>query len=184
MSTKTDCIRHATPADAPQCLHIYSYYAENTAFSFEDSAPDLHQMMLRIRDITQHYPWLVYEKNHSIQGYAYASKFRPRPAYRWTVEVTVYLDHDAKGSGIAKHLYNRLFMILAKQGFFNAVAVITEPNPESEKFHQKMGFEKIGTFNSIGYKLDQWHDIGWWQKRLQPMKANPKNPLDIIDMNE
>ena len=179
MLSKSDCIRLATPADASECLRIYTYYAENTAFSFEEGAPNVEQMAQRIGTIVKNYPWLVYDDDQTIKGYAYASQFRPRPAYRWTAEVTIYLDSDANHSGIASRLYQQLLSILIQQGFYNAVAVITEPNPRSERFHLKQGFEKIGVFKSIGYKLDQWNDIGWWQKQLQPMQLNPTKPKTI-----
>ena len=184
MLNKPDCIRQVTKADAEQCLRIYQYYADNTAFSFEESAPTVGQMVQRIGAITREYPWLVYDDNHIISGYAYASQFRPRPAYRWTAEVTIYLSDNSKGSSIASALYQQLFARLIEQGFYNAIAVITEPNPESEMFHQKMGFEKIGIFKSIGYKLGHWNDIGWWQKRLQPVKADPGNPRAFNEMDQ
>ena len=184
MLNKPACIRQATPDDAKQCLNIYQYYAENTAFSFEESAPTVQQMAQRINAITQVYPWLVYDDNQIINGYAYASQFRPRPAYCWTAEVTIYLSDASKGSGIAGLLYQQLFAGLIEQGFYNAIAVITEPNPESEIFHQKMGFEKIGTFKSIGYKSGQWNDIGWWQKQLQPVKANPGKPSAFNEIDK
>ena len=175
---KLNSIRHATLCDAQQCLGIYAYYAKNTAFSFEEDAPDEPQMAQRIGKITQDYPWLVYEDNQTILGYAYASQFRPRSAYCWTAEVTIYLHDQAKRSGIASRLYQELFDDLIQRGFYNAVAVITEPNPQSERFHQKMGFEKIGVFKSIGYKLGKWNDIGWWQKQLQPKAADPVKPVN------
>ena len=176
MLNNSDYIRWARPDDAQQCLAIYHYYVEHTAISFEEGAPTVEQMAQRIGATTAIYPWLVYEHNQQIQGYAYASQFRPRPAYRWSVEVTIYLNDESKGSGIAVSLYRQLFTCLIEFGYFNALAVITEPNPKSERFHQKLGFEKIGTFKSIGYKLGQWNDIGWWQKQLQPMMVNPDMP--------
>ena len=180
---KSGPIRPAKPEDAQQCLDIYRYYAENTAFSFEENAPTVEQMAQRIADISRIYPWLVYEQDQVVLGYAYASQFRPRPAYRWSVEVTIYLDDKAKRLDIARQLYQELFAVLIKLGYYNALAVITEPNPESERFHLKLGFRKIGTFESIGYKLNQWNDIGWWQKQLQPVESCPVMPLAVNILN-
>lgn len=184
MLNNSDHIRVALPDDAQQCLNVYRYYVENTAYSFEEGTPTADQMSKRINAITSRYPWLVYEKKSIIRGYAYASQFRPRPAYRWTVEVTIYLDDEFKGTGIAACLYQQLFEMLVKQGFYNAIAVITEPNPVSEKFHQKMGFAKIGTFKSIGFKLGQWHDIGWWQRRLWQLRSNPLGPDGFSELDD
>lgn len=177
--TETVSIRLATPDDARQCLDIYRHYAENTAFSFEENAPTLQQMAQRIAEITRVYPWLVYLQDQAVLGYAYASQFRPRPAYRWSAEVTIYLDDRAKRLDIARQLYQQLFSVLIRLGYYNALAVITEPNPESERFHLKLGFRKIGTFESVGYKLNHWSDIGWWQKQLQPVKSSPVMPLRL-----
>ncbi len=164
MKASSENIRPAKPGDAEGILEVYRYYVENTAISFEQTVPTISEMSQRITMTTENYPWLVSLLNEQIVGYAYASRFRTRPAYRWTVEVTIYLADQAKRSGIATKLYNALFDELAKQNFRTAIAVVTEPNPESEKFHQKMGFRKIGTFESVGYKLGQWHNTGWWQR--------------------
>ena len=184
LSNNSTFIRRAVSKDAKQCLDIYKKYADQTAYSFEQCAPSISQMAERIESITLTYPWLVFECDQLIRGYAYASQFRPRAAYQWTAEVTVYLNDQSQGSGLATELYQQLFKVLVKQGFFNAIAVITEPNPQSERFHQKMGFEKIGVYKSIGYKLDQWHDIGWWQKSLQPIHLNPGSPILFADIDD
>ena len=183
MLINSGSIRLATPDDARQCLDIYRYYADHTAFSFEESAPTVEQMAQRIANISASYPWLVFEQDQVVLGYAYASQFRPRPAYRWSAEVTIYLDERAKRSDIATRLYQELFSVLIKLGYYNALAVITEPNPESERFHLKLGFRKIGTFESIGFKLNQWSDIGWWQKQLQPVRPTPVMPLALSKLD-
>ena len=159
-------IRQVKQTDAEQILDIYRYYVENTAISFEETVPTINEMSGRISKTTQLYPWLVYEQQGKVSGYAYASSFRDRPAYRWTVEVTIYLADAAKGSGVATKLYQELLDILTQQRFRMAIAVVTEPNCESEKFHKKMGFKKIGVFESVGYKHEQWQNTGWWQKQL------------------
>ena len=176
MLSDSDLIRPISHHDARACLGIYQFYVENSVVSFEEIVPTIEQMTERIESTSQSYPWLVYEVNGCVAGYAYGSSFRPRPAYRWAAEVTIYLAAQFKGKGIAAELYQSLFDALIKLGFYNAIAVVTEPNPESEKFHQKMGFKKIGKFESVGFKLNQWNDIGWWQKQLQPVAKNPLTP--------
>jgi len=166
LKSDSQCIRAVISSDAEAIINIYRYYVESTAVSFEEKVPTLTQMIERIESTTKHYPWLVYLQDEQITGYAYASKFRSRSAYRWTAEVTIYVADKVKRSGSASKLYTALLDSLVEQNFKSAIAVVTEPNPESEKFHQKMGFRKIGTFTSIGYKLNQWHDTGWWQKML------------------
>ncbi len=169
----TTRIRTADPQDADEILSIYRPYVEHTAISFEQVVPSSVEIAERIRSITQNYAWLLYESEEQLLGYAYATGFRARPAYRWTVETTIYLAKQARGSAIATQLYQALFDNLAHRGFYTAVAVVTEPNPASEKFHRKMGFEKIGIFRAVGYKLNQWHDVGWWQKQLQDYSIAP-----------
>ena len=169
--------RRVRENDAKACLRIYRPYVEKTAISFEEDVPSVKIMRQRIQHSSRQYPWLIYEQDSKVAGYAYASGFRPRPAYRWSAEVTIYITEKIKGTGIAQCLYQKLFEILIKQGFHNAIAVITEPNPESEKFHQKMGFRRIGVFQSVGYKLNRWHNIGWWQKQLQ---TTEQQPIELI----
>lgn len=172
-------IRNVNKTDSEACLDIYRWYVEHTAFSFEETAPDQAQFSRRIEAITETYPWLVYELNGKVLGYAYASSFRPRPAYRWSAEVTIYLTAKAQGQGIACQLYEELMQKLARLGYYNAIAVITEPNPPSEAFHRKIGFRRIGVFESIGYKLGAWHNVSWWQKSLQPPQAIPVQPGSV-----
>ena len=177
-------IRVASKADAMQCLAIYEHYVCHTANSFESTVPSEDEFATRIQRVSEIYPWLVYEVDAQICGYAYASSFRPRPAYNWNAEVTIYLNRSAKGKGIASQLYLSLLEQLTRLGYFNAIAVITEPNPESEKFHVKMGFNKIGSFKAMGYKLNQWHDLGWWQKQLKPFIPEPPQPRPFRHRDE
>ena len=162
-----DCnVRPVSVTDAQAILRIYRPYVENTAVSFEEKSPDVSEMRKRITTITQSYPWFVCETGHELLGYAYATSFRARAAYRFTTEVTIYLADNVKGTGVASRLYQTLLDDLASRGFYTAIAVVTEPNPASEKFHQKLGFRKIGVFESVGHKLGRWHNTGWWQKHL------------------
>ncbi len=167
MASLVSDIRSVSVSDAQAILNIYRPYVESTAISFEEKVPDVNEIRNRITAVTQNYPWLVYETEQELLGYAYATSFRARPAYRWTTEVTIYLTDNAKGTGIATELYQALFQDLVERRFNVAIAVITEPNPASERFHQKLGFRKIGVIESVGYKFSQWHNTGWWQKHLQ-----------------
>ena len=168
-------IRPVSVTDADAILSIYRPYVENTAISFEEKSPDVREMCKRITTLTQSHPWLVYETGHELLGYAYATSFRARAAYRHTSEVTIYLADNAKGTGVASQLYQTLLDDLASRGFYTAIAVVTEPNPASEKFHQNLGFRKIGVFESVGYKLGRWHDTGWWQKQLSGLAHKHNN---------
>lgn len=160
-------IRSATSADAARILEIYGPFVTDTAVSFETEVPTLEEMRNRIDETTQKFPWLVYEANNQVIGYAYAAPHRSRCAYAWSVEVTVYLDPKFHGQGIGRALYKRLFEVLREQGAVNAFAGITLPNEASVGFHEAMGFKKIGQFKDIGFKLGKWWDTGWWQLQIQ-----------------
>src|SRR5690606_7498648 len=117
--------------------------------------------------------WYVYVADESVIGYAYASPHRDRAAYQWSCEVSVYIAQNSQGRGSASSLYRRLFCELKRKGFVTAYAGITLPNPHSVAFHQALGFRQIGTYEKIGYKLGQWHDVSWWELKLL---KHPKNP--------
>jgi phosphinothricin acetyltransferase len=169
-------IRLATPADAPQIAAIYRPFCDDSHISFETSAPDAAEMASRIEKINQRFPWLVDEIDGAIAGYAYASPHRERAAYRWAVEVTVYIHEQFRGRGLGRALYTELFKRLRGQGFFKAYAGITQPNPASAAFHESMGFAPVGTYRKIGYKLGSWWDTSWWQIALQPEVESPAEP--------
>jgi phosphinothricin acetyltransferase len=117
-------------------------------------------------------------------GYAYGSRFRPRPAYQWTAEVTVYLHPEARGRGVATALYSALCDCLRRQGFFAAIGVITIPNPSSVALHEKLGFRRIGVFPRVGFKLGGWHDVGWWSLALGEPVESPPPPLPLSRLPE
>jgi L-amino acid N-acyltransferase YncA len=172
-------IRLALPGDAERIQAIYAQYVQASVVSFEVMEPSVEEMARRIHNITQQYPWLVCSISGEIVGYAYASKHRERAAYQWSVEVSVYVDSRFQRHGIASMLYNLLFKILIDQNYYNAYAGITLPNPASVALHEKMGFNKIGVFKGIGYKLNGWHDVGWWHLPLQEKIVHPHNPIDF-----
>lgn len=175
-------IRLASSADASQICDIYSPIVRDTAISFEQAAPDAKAIAARIGETSQQYPWLVCEINRRIAGYAYAGSFRPRSAYQWTAETTVYVHPDYQRRGIARALHTSLIAILRQQGYCNAIGVIALPNDGSIRAHEAVGFRKIGVLENMGYKLKGWRDIGWWQLELRPMPQEPQAPRPVMSL--
>ena len=166
-------IRAATREDAGSLLKIYSYYVENTAISFEYVAPSLDEFSKRISSTLEKYPYIVLEDDGLIKGYAYAGAFHSRAAYAHCCEVTIYLDHDSKGNGYGKALYEALEKALKKMGIINLYACIADPEVEdeyltknSECFHQHMGYTKVGEFHKCGYKFGRWYNMIWMEKMI------------------
>jgi L-amino acid N-acyltransferase YncA len=172
-------IRLATEDDAAQVQDIYAPYCLHTPISFEEVPPSEAEIRQRIRTITARYPWLVCDKDGELLGYAYGSTHRERAAYRWSVEVTAYIREGRHRSGIGRALYTSLFRLLALQGFYNAYAGITLPNPGSVGLHEAMGFRHLGVYTAIGFKHGAWHDVGWWQTPLQPQVPAPAEPMNF-----
>ena len=166
-------IRAATREDAGSLLKIYSYYVENTAISFEYVAPSLDEFSKRISSTLEKYPYIVLEDDGLIRGYSYAGAFHSRAAYAHCCEVTIYLDHDSKGNGYGKALYEALEKALKKMGIINLYACIADPEVEdeyltknSECFHQHMGYTKVGEFHKCGYKFGRWYNMIWMEKMI------------------
>lgn len=160
-------IRKVTLNDAQECLDIYSYYVINTTITFEYDSPPLDEFKQRIQKITQKYPYLVAVMEDEIVGYAYATSYKDRAAYDWSVETTVYVKKDKHGLGIGKTLYTHLEENLRNNNIVNMLACITYPNPKSIDFHTKFGFDKVGHFPKVGYKFNDWRDIVWMQKAIK-----------------
>ena len=160
-------IRTVTPLDAPQIAEIYQHYVLNTVISFETEPVSPAGMSTRITDVlAQGLPWLVIEDAGRICGYAYASKWRPRPAYRHSLETTVYLAKEQVGRGFGRAIYTRLLAELAQGGCHTALGVIALPNQSSITLHEKLGFKKTAHFQEVGRKFDRWVDVGFWQLML------------------
>ena len=172
-------IRMAIPADGERLAAIYAPAVTDRTTSFELTAPDASEMARRVSTLTARTPWLVLEENGRVLGYAYASPHRDRPAYQWSVEVSAYVDATAHRAGYGRALYSALFDLLTAQGFVNAYAGITLPNPASVGFHKAMGFEEIGVYRGIGYKFGRWHDVTWLHRPLAPRldPVEPPRPL-------
>jgi L-amino acid N-acyltransferase YncA len=177
-------IRLAMQSDAQQICDIYAPFCENTPISFETQAPTAEEMCQRITKVLRSHPWLVYENDGRVLGYAYASPHRERAAYRWAVDVSAYVREGSRRLGVGRSLYRSLLALLQFQGFYRAVAGITLPNPGSVGLHQSMGFHPVGIYRSIGYKCGQWHDVEWFQLALRDCGGVPEDPLDFEDVRE
>ena len=175
-------IRMAEIGDAEAIAAIYRPVVESTTISFETVPPDRDEMARRLADTLVSHPWIVCEAGGSVAGYAYASKHRVRAAYRWSVDTSVYVDASCRRSGVGRGLYRSLFAILAAQGFFNAFAGIALPNAASVALHEAVGFEPLGVYRRVGFKLGGWHDVGWWQLALRALEASPDAPLTVADV--
>lgn len=174
-------IRFAKETDAKALLSIYQHYID-TEITFEYELPSEQEFQKRIRAVSEEYPYLVYEKNGEILGYAYAHRHLERAAYQWNVELTVYLHPDAVSRGIGRKLYEELLGILKEQGICNAYSLVTRPNEKSEKLHEAMGFTRLGVLKNTGYKNGKWRDVSWYEKQLNPYTENPSPFIKIGDL--
>ncbi|WP_142785612.1 GNAT family N-acetyltransferase [Changchengzhania lutea] len=156
-------IRLVTIKDAPQLLNIYNYYVLNTILTFDIEPLSLSAFKVKMTDILSHYPFIVFEEDHDILGYAYGSKWRPKPAYKKTVETTVYVKHGLHGKQIGTKLYAKLLELLEQEQYHSALGALTLPNDASVNLHEKFGFKKVAHFKEVGYKFDIWLDVGFWQ---------------------
>jgi L-amino acid N-acyltransferase YncA len=170
-------IRSATRRDAPAILSIYAPAVLTTAASFELDPPDEPEMQARIATTLESFPWLVLEDGGRVAAYAYAGRFHARPAYRWSVEVSVYVDANHRGRGAGKALLRSLLRELDRCGFVNAFAGVTLPNPSSVRLFEGLGFEQVAHYRDVGFKLGAWRDVGWWQKRLRDPPGSPSEPI-------
>ncbi len=160
-------IRPATEADAQAIVDIYNHYITDTVITFEETPLSVEEFAGRIRKVLEGgYPYLVAEENGQLLGYSYASSFRTRVAYRFTCESTVYLRHDLTGKGVGTRLYTALLEELRKLKFHLVIGGVTLPNPPSEALHLKMGFKKVAHFSEVGFKFDQWLDVGFYELKL------------------
>lgn len=160
-------IRFATPSDAEAVCRIYNHYVENSVITFETEAVSTPEMMHRIREILDAgLPWLVAEDEQTLIGYAYASKWKSRCAYRFSVESTVYLSHELTGNGFGSLLMSQLLPAIARMDVHAVIAGIALLNARSVTLHEKFGFHKVAHFEEVGNKFDQWIDVGYWEKIL------------------
>lgn len=159
-------IRIATEKDIPAMLAVYKPYVENTTYSFEYDVPCTRSFTQRFYEHTAQFPWLVWEENGEVKGYAYAGAPWARAAYRWSAEVSIYLAPEIQGKGVGRALYERLEEILKRQGYRNVYAIITEENAASIAFHEALGYRVVTTFRNCGYKQGRWLGVTWMEKEL------------------
>jgi phosphinothricin acetyltransferase len=169
-------VRHANEDDAEACAAIYAPYVTDTAITFEYEPPSADEMARRIAAAQRAHAWLVLEDDGRVVGYAYGGPYKERAAYRWSSEVSVYLETGRRRSGSGRLLYAALFERLAERGFHTLVAGMTLPNDASEGLHRAMGFEPIGIFRRVGWKHGQWRDVAWAQRSLG---TDGEPPVDL-----
>ncbi|MGH7308962.1 MAG: arsinothricin resistance N-acetyltransferase ArsN1 family B [Candidatus Rokuibacteriota bacterium] len=172
-------LRLAADTDAAAVAAIYAPFCTSTAVSFESAAPSAAEMADRIRAVAGRLPWLVLEADGTVAGYVYASPHRERAAYGWAVDTAVYVAPRHRRYGVGRALYTTLFQVLQLQGYYKAYAGITLPNPASVGLHEAVGFELVGVYRGVGYKLGAWHDVAWYGLALQPERPEPGAPLPL-----
>lgn len=163
-------LRIAEERDVPEMLAVYAPYILTTTASFEYEVPSREEFFLRFRKITAQFPWLVWEEDGVILGYAYGSAPFERAAYSWCSEASIYLRPEARGKGIGQKLYGALEAILARQGYQLVYAIITSENAASVAFHSKMGYKPVAELPFCGYKFNRWLGVIWMEKRLNPVE--------------
>ena len=174
-------LRLAHPDDAQQIADIYAPVVLNSSISFEIEPPTVAETRRRLDDSLT---WLVCQKDQEILGYVYASQHRQRPADLWSVDVAVDIRESARRRGVARALYLSLFAILRLQGYRAAHAGVTLPNPGSVGLHESLGFLPVGIYRKVGFKMGQWHDVGWWQLELAERNGQPTAPLSLARAQE
>ena len=170
-------IRPATEQDIPQILAIYGPYVENTTVSFEYEVPSEAAFLQRFRDITARFPWLVWEEDGKILGYAYASPPYSRAAYSWCAEPSIYLAPEAQGKGIGRKLYGALEELLRMMGYRVLLALITGENTGSLRFHEKLGYRSVGELIACGYKFGRWLGVFWMEKQMEVVQNSVDFPI-------
>lgn len=177
-------IRFATQEDSVAILGIYESYIRDTAITFEYEVPSVSDFNTRIENIMRYFPWLVCEIDGEVAGYGYAFKHGERAAYQWSADLSIYINEKHHRKHIATALYTALIEMLKLQGYYTVFAGVTIPNPNSEAFHTSFGFQKVGVFNNVGYKLGEWRDVKWFAFTLSEYKKEPKPPVAFSDIKD
>ena len=171
-------VRDAAAADAQACAAIYAPYVTDTAITFESEPPSADEMRDRIARAAQGHAWVVLEDDGRVAGYAYGGTLNPRAAYRWSCEVSVYVERGRRRTGAGRSLYEALFARLLDRGLRMTVAGMTLPNDASVGLHRAMDFEPVGVYRRIGYKHGAWHDVAWMQR---PLVADEGPPSELVE---
>lgn len=174
-------IRRATEADVPAMLEIYDYFVSHTAVSFEYVTPSPEVFLQRWKEHTATYPWLVWEEEGRVLGYAYAGRAFERAAYAWNGEISCYLAEEIRGRGIGRRLYAEIEATLTRQGVRKLFAVVTSANEVSLAFHRALGYRECARFSQVGFKLGQWYDVIWMEKQLQPPGVPDTPPVSWLN---
>jgi phosphinothricin acetyltransferase len=174
-------IRLATVDDAEQVRAIYAPYCDSPV-SFEIGPPSVEEIRGRLAKVLDQYPWLICADGEEVAGYAYATQHRERAAYRWSVDITIYVQQGRHRRGVGKALYTSLLAILPLQGYVNAFAGITLPNPGSVGLHEALGFRLVGVYRRVGFKCEAWHDVAWFQRPLNQQGGEPPPPKRLEEI--
>ncbi len=159
-------IRDANPKDALRIAEIYNYYIANTTVTFEEDPVSADIMVGRITEVQDKYPWLVYEQDGKVIGYAYAGTWKSRCAYRYSVETSVYLENGLSRNGIGSALYSELLVRLKTLDLHGIIGGMALPNDECVALHKKFGFEQVAHFKEVGFKFNKWIDVAYFEKIL------------------
>jgi phosphinothricin acetyltransferase len=177
-------VRLAAPErDAAAVASIYAPSVERGLASFEEQPPDAAEMASRMRTVLANTPWLVAERDGRVIGYAYAGPHHQRAGYRWSVNISVYVNADHQGGGVGRRLYHELLGWLRRQGYVNVYAGITLPNPASVALHEGMGMRCIAVYERIGFKHGAWHDVAWYWLRLAEPSGAPPEPIPLPELS-
>ncbi len=175
-------LRLVREGDADQVAAIYEPYVRDTAITFAGAAPTGPEFLDRIHATIERLPWIVCERDDQAVGYAYAGSHRAAPAYRWSVETTIYVHPRYHRLGVGKALYSTLLEALRLLGYHYAYAGVAHPNDASIGLHQAMGFELVGTFPEVGYKLGAWRDVAWLGRKLGDSNSVPAEPRLLSEL--
>ena len=176
-------IRMATLEDAPAMISIYEPYIIGTAITFEYETISVETMQGRMEVVQKQFPWLVYELEGRVVGYAYCSRFKERAAFDWDCECSVYIDEKEHRKGIATALYTKLFELVTRQGYYNIYALITYSHENSVALHKKFGFTEVGVYKKTGYKMGKWWDLLVMEKKIHSFEEIPMKPKSIQELS-
>ena len=161
---------------------IYAPIVRETIISFEAEPPLASEMAARIESVLATHPWLVAEEADRVLGYAYAGPHRSRAAYRWACDVSIYVRPEAQRRGVGAELYRTLFEVLHRQNLAAAYAGIGLPNDASVALHESLGFSLVGVYKQVGFKFGEWHDVGWWCRRIRNLGKRPPEPIPFSSL--